>query len=73
MPALSAGGGGRSTGRWTSRTQMTLLLEGRKPTERGQRWLVHNRRPAFEIASPPSAYFADGVRTVRASLPKLLA
>jgi glutamate dehydrogenase len=52
-------------------TQITLLLEGRKLTERAARWLVYNRRPAFDIASTV-AFFADGVRTVRSGLPKLL-
>ena len=52
-------------------TQITLLLEGRKLTERAARWLVHNRRPAFDIASTVG-FFADGVRTVRSGLPKLL-
>ncbi|HEY1627482.1 MAG TPA: NAD-glutamate dehydrogenase [Streptosporangiaceae bacterium] len=52
-------------------TQITLLLEGRKLTERAARWLVHNRRPAFDIASAID-FFADGVRTVRSGLPKLL-
>jgi glutamate dehydrogenase len=51
--------------------QITLLLEGRKLTERAARWLVHNRRPAFDIAST-IGFFADGVRTVRSGLPKLL-
>jgi glutamate dehydrogenase len=52
-------------------TQITLLLEGRKLTERAARWLLHNRRPPFGI-SATVAFFADGVRTVRAGLPKLL-
>jgi glutamate dehydrogenase len=51
--------------------QIKLLLEGRKLTERAVRWLVHNRRPAFDIAST-IGFFADGVRTVRSGLPKLL-
>ena len=52
-------------------TQIALLLEGRKLTERAARWLLHNRRPPFDI-SATVAFFADGVRTVRAGLPKLL-
>jgi glutamate dehydrogenase len=52
-------------------TQITLLLEGRKLTERAARWLLHNRRPPFDISSTV-AFFADGVRTVRSALPKLL-
>ncbi|MBV9096276.1 MAG: NAD-glutamate dehydrogenase [Streptosporangiaceae bacterium] len=51
--------------------QITLLLEGRKLTERAARWLLHNRRPPFDIAATV-AFFSDGVRTVRSRLPKLL-
>jgi len=51
--------------------QITLLLEGRKLTERAARWLLHNRRPPFDIQATVG-FFADGVRTVRAGLPKLL-
>jgi glutamate dehydrogenase len=51
--------------------QITLLLEGRKLTERAVRWLLQNRRPPFDIQATV-AFFADGVRTVRSHLPKLL-
>jgi glutamate dehydrogenase len=51
--------------------QITMLLEGRKLTERTARWLLHNRRPPFDIQATVG-FFADGVRTVRAGLPKLL-
>jgi glutamate dehydrogenase len=51
--------------------RVTLLLEGRKLTERAVRWLLHNRRPPFDIAATV-AFFADGVRAVRSGLPKLL-
>ena len=51
--------------------QITMLLEGRKLTERASRWLLHNRRPPFDIEATVG-FFADGVRTVRAGLPKLL-
>ena len=51
--------------------QITLLLEGRKLTERAARWLLHNRRPPFDIQATVG-FFADGVRTVRSGLPKLL-
>jgi glutamate dehydrogenase len=51
--------------------QITLLLEGRKLTERAVRWLLHNRRPPFDLQATVN-FFADGVRTVRAGLPKLL-
>ena len=52
-------------------TQIALLLEGRKLTERAVRWLLHNRRPPFDIQATID-FFADGVRAVGASLPKLL-
>ncbi|MGH7733844.1 MAG: hypothetical protein ACREOE_09145 [Gemmatimonadales bacterium] len=51
--------------------QITLLLEGRKLTERAARWLLHNRRPPFDIQATVG-FFAEGVRTVRSGLPKLL-
>ncbi len=51
--------------------QITLLLEGRKLTERAARWLLHNRRPPFDIQATVG-FFADGVQTVRSGLPKLL-
>jgi glutamate dehydrogenase len=51
--------------------QIALLLEGRKLTERAARWLLHNRRPPFDIEATVG-FFADGVRTVRAGMPKLL-
>ena len=51
--------------------QITLLLEGRKLTERAARWLLHNRRPPFDIQATVG-FFADGVRTVRSGLPKFL-
>ncbi|MBV9205511.1 MAG: NAD-glutamate dehydrogenase, partial [Actinobacteria bacterium] len=53
------------------RAQISLLLEGRKLTERATRWLLHNRRPPFDIQATVG-FFADGVRTVRSGLPKLL-
>jgi glutamate dehydrogenase len=58
-------------GRVSLAAQITLLLEGRKLTERAARWLLHNRRPPFDIQATVG-FFADGVRTVRAGLPKLL-
>ena len=39
--------------------QITLLLEGRKLTERAARWLLHNRRPPFDIQATMD-FFADG-------------
>jgi glutamate dehydrogenase len=52
-------------------TQILALLEGRKLTERGARWLLHFRRPPFNIQATID-FFADGVLTVAAGLPKLL-
>jgi len=52
--------------------QILALLEGRKLTERATRWLLHFRRPPFDIAATIQ-FFADGVLTVAAGLPKLLA
>jgi glutamate dehydrogenase len=51
--------------------QIQMLLEGRKLTERAARWLLHSRRPPFAI-QPMIDFFADGVLTVAAGLPKLL-
>jgi glutamate dehydrogenase len=53
-------------------TQLALQLEGRKLTERAVRWLLHNRRPPFDIQATID-FLADGVSLVAASLPKLLA
>ena len=58
-------------GRISLAAQITLLLEGRKLTERTARWLLHNRRPPFDIQATVG-FFADGVQTVRAGLPKML-
>jgi glutamate dehydrogenase len=58
-------------GRVPVAAQITLLLEGRKLTERAVRWLLQNRRPPFDIQDTV-AFFAEGVRTVRSGLPKLL-
>src|SRR5499427_4044057 len=52
-------------------TQISLLLEGRKLTERAVRWLLQNRRTPFDIQATID-FFADGVRAVGASLPRLL-
>jgi glutamate dehydrogenase len=52
-------------------TQLSLLLEGRKLVERAVRWLLQNLRPSFDIQATVG-FFADGVRTVGASLPTLL-
>jgi glutamate dehydrogenase len=52
--------------------QILALLEGRKLTERASRWLLHFRRPPFDI-QPTIDFFAEGVLTVAGGLPKLLA
>ena len=52
-------------------TQLALLLEGHKLAERATRWLLHNRRPPFDIQQTID-FFAGGVRTVSSGLPKLL-
>ncbi len=51
--------------------QIMLWLEGRKLTERAARWLLHSRRPPFDIQSTID-YLAEGVLTVGHGLPKLL-
>ncbi len=61
----------RLDGQLSMATQLSLLLEGRKLTERAVRWLLQNRRPPFDIQAT-IGFFADGVRVVGASLPKLL-
>ena len=53
------------------RTQIVLLLEGRKLTERACRWLLYNRRPPVDITGCVD-YFGSGVQAVRSGLPKLL-
>jgi glutamate dehydrogenase len=52
--------------------QILAALEGRKLTERAARWLLHNRRPPFDVQAEID-FFADGILTVATSLPKLLA
>ncbi|GAA4091451.1 NAD-glutamate dehydrogenase [Actinomadura miaoliensis] len=52
-------------------TQIRMRLEARKLTERGARWLLHNRRPPFDIRETID-FFADGARTLGALLPKVL-
>jgi glutamate dehydrogenase len=52
-------------------TQLVLLLEGRKLTERAVRWLLHSRRGAFDIQATID-FMADGVAEVTVGLPKLL-
>jgi glutamate dehydrogenase len=51
--------------------QILLVLEGRKLTERAVRWLLHHRRPPFDIQETID-FLAGGVLTVGSGLPKLL-
>ncbi len=53
-------------------TQLALLLEGRKLVERAARWLLHNRRPPFDIRATIE-FFSAGMDAIGAGLPKLLA
>jgi glutamate dehydrogenase len=58
-------------GRVDVATQIMLLLEGRKLTERAVRWLLHSRRAPIDIQATID-FFAEGVLAVAAGLPKLL-
>ena len=51
--------------------QIKMLLEARKLTERGARWMLHNRRAPFDIQEA-TAFFAEGALSLVASLPELL-
>jgi glutamate dehydrogenase len=51
--------------------QVKMLLEGRKLTERGARWLLHNRRPPFDIQETIN-FFSGGALHLAPMLPKLL-
>jgi glutamate dehydrogenase len=59
-------------GKVETSVQIAALLEGRKLTERAVRWLLHSRRPPFDIQETID-YFADGVLAVGKRLPGLLA
>ncbi|MEO3822216.1 NAD-glutamate dehydrogenase [Actinomadura sp. B10D3] len=52
-------------------TQIAMLLEARKLTERASRWLLHNRRPPFDIRETID-FFGRGATTLSAHLSKLL-
>jgi glutamate dehydrogenase len=52
-------------------TQIRMRLEGRKLTERGARWLLHNRRMPFDIRDTVD-FFASGAAALAAHMPKLL-
>ncbi|MBO3745021.1 NAD-glutamate dehydrogenase [Streptosporangiaceae bacterium NEAU-GS5] len=53
-------------------TQLAMLLEGRKLSERGTRWLLGNRRPPLDLASTVR-FFTEGSSGLLPHLPKLLA
>jgi glutamate dehydrogenase len=48
--------------------QILALLEGRKLIERAVRWMLHFRRPPFDV-QPTIDFFAAGVLTVATGLP----
>jgi glutamate dehydrogenase len=52
-------------------TQIKMRLEARKLTERGARWLLHNRRMPFDIRDTVD-FFATGAAALAALMPKLL-
>ncbi|TMR06981.1 NAD-glutamate dehydrogenase [Actinomadura soli] len=52
-------------------TQIAMLLEARKLTERGARWLLHNRRPPFDIRETID-FFAGSAAALSTHLSKLL-
>ena len=58
-------------GKVDTATQIIMALEARKLTERAARWLLHSRRPPFDIAAT-IGFFASGVQTVAAGLPERL-
>jgi len=58
-------------GKVDTSVQVLLNLEGRKLTERAARWLLHNRRPPFDVQATID-FFAGGVLAVGSGLPKLL-
>jgi glutamate dehydrogenase len=58
-------------GKVDTSVQILASLEGRKLTERAARWLLNSRRPPFDIRDTID-FFAGGVLTVGAGLPKLL-
>jgi len=59
-------------GQVSTAVQVRAMLEGRKLTERAARWLLAFRRPPFDVQETHD-FFASGVLTVAAGLPKLLA
>jgi glutamate dehydrogenase len=54
-----------------SDARIAVVLEARKLIERATRWLLVGRRPPASIAETVS-YLAEGVASVRSSIPKIL-
>ncbi|MFC7327569.1 NAD-glutamate dehydrogenase [Marinactinospora rubrisoli] len=52
-------------------TQLKMLLEGRKLTERASRWLLRNRSAPFDLGQE-IAFFREGVAAILPQLPTLL-
>ncbi|MGH3378763.1 MAG: NAD-glutamate dehydrogenase [Actinoallomurus sp.] len=52
-------------------TQISMRLEARKLTERGARWLLHNRRMPFDIRDTVD-FFSAGADALAVHMPKLL-
>src|SRR5262249_60031748 len=52
--------------------QIALLLGGRKRVGRAAGWLLHTRRPPFDIRATIE-FFSAGMDAIGAGLPKLLA
>jgi glutamate dehydrogenase len=70
VEALEAGSGNEHS--VDQATQIAMLLEARKLTERGARWLLHNRRPPFDIKDTVGT-FGPGALALVPTLPGLLA
>jgi glutamate dehydrogenase len=58
-------------GQVAASAQVLAVLEGRKLTERATRWLLHFRRPPFDIEAT-IRFFGGGVLTVAGAMPELL-
>nr|WP_203943673.1 NAD-glutamate dehydrogenase [Planotetraspora thailandica] len=54
-----------------ARTQLSMLFESRKLSERGTRWLLGNRRPPLDLASTAKT-LVEGSNGLLPHLPKLL-
>ncbi len=54
-----------------ARTQISMLLEGRKLVERATRWILRNRPRPIDIASNIE-FFTPGIKALNSTLPELL-